>query len=487
MVAVPTPRPGAVPASRRRVGHALRAGQAHVRWQRRTGDLLEAVAVLGAVALVVLFLRDRGSHALTSGGFSSVLGGVGRVTGLLAVDALLLQLLLAARVPWVDRVYGMDRALRAHRLLGRLSVPLVLVHVEALVLSYASRDGLSAWTGWAVEPVRMLGQVPDMVSATAATVLLVVVAVTSVRLAARRLGYERWHLVHLTAYAAVALSVPHQLSTGSDLSGSTWTRAYWFLLYGVTAASVLWWRVLVPVGRTASHRLRVASVEPEGPDSWSVVMTGRRLDRMPLRAGQYLGFRFVARGLWTSAHPWSVSAHPDGRRIRITVRDLGDHSRLVARLRPGTPVLVEGPYGSFTTASRVRRRILLLAAGIGVTPVRAILEEVVREHTAGPGDVTVVVRANSRDELVLVDELDDLCRRGGHDLHLLVGPVHRGSWFPAGVAGRDDAERLARLVPRLASHEVYLCGPAPWMDLVHRSLEGAGVPDRQVHDERFGW
>lgn len=469
------------------MGHALRAGEAHLRWQRRTGDLLEAFAVLGAVAVVVLFLGDGGSRVLTSGSFSSVLGGVGRVTGLLAVDALLLQLLLAARVPWVDRVYGMDRALKAHRILGRVSLPLVLVHVEALVVSYASRDGLSPWLGWAVEPVRMLGQVPDMVTAAAGTVLLVVVAVTSVRRAVRALGYERWHFVHLSAYAGVILSVPHQLSIGSDLSGSTWSKGYWIALYVLVAASLAWWRVLVPVARTVGHGLRVESVVPEGPDAWSVVMTGRGLDRMPLRAGQYLGFRFVALGLWTTAHPWSVSAHPDGRRIRITVRDLGDHSRRVGRLRPGTPVLIEGPYGSFTTASRVRRRVLLLAAGIGVTPIRALLEEIVREHTAGPGDVTVIVRANSQDELVLAHELDELCRQGGHQLHVLLGPVQSGSWFPESVGGRDDAGRLRRFVPQLDAHEVYLCGPARWMDLVHDSLRRAGVPARQVHDERFGW
>jgi predicted ferric reductase len=487
MAAVPTPTTPVPPRSRSRVGHALRAGEAHLRWQRRTGDLLEASAVLGAVAVVVLFLRDGGSRVLTSGSLSSVLEGVGRVTGLLAVDSLLLQLLLAARVPWVDRVYGMDRALKAHRVLGRISLPLVLIHVEALVLSYASRDRLSPLLGWAVEPFRMLRRVPDMVTAALATALLVVVAVTSIRRAARSLGYERWHLVHLTAYAAVMLSVPHQLSIGSDLAGSSWSRAYWLALYGVVAASLLWWRVIVPVVRTVGHGLRVESVVPEGPDSWSVVMSGRGLDRMPLRAGQYLGFRFLSRGLWTSAHPWSVSAHPDGHRIRITVRELGDHSRRIGRLRPGTPVLIEGPYGSFTTASRVRRRVLLLAAGIGVTPIRALLEEIVREGTAGPGDVTVVVRANSRDELVLVDELDELCRQGGHPLHVLVGPVQQGSWFPESVGGGDDAGRLLRIVPRLDAHEVYLCGPAPWMDLVHESLERAGVAGRRVHDERFGW
>lgn len=448
---------------------------------------MESVVVVATVVVVVVFLRDGGSRALASGSVSAVLDAVGRVTGLLAVDALLLQVLLAARVPWVDRVYGMDRALRAHRVLGRTSLPLVLVHVEALVVSYALRDRLSPWLGWLVEPFRMLGQVPDMLTATVATVLLVIVAVTSVRAASRALGYERWHLVHLAAYVAVGLSIPHQLSIGSDLTASGWVRTYWVGLYLLVAGSVVWWRVVVPAYRTVRHGLRVEHIVPEGQGTWSVVMTGRDLDRMPVRAGQYLGFRFLARGMWATAHPWSLSAHPDGSRLRITVRDLGDHSARVPRLRRGTRVLVEGPYGSFTTAARVRHRVLLIAAGIGVTPIRALLEELVRHGTAHPGDVTVMLRADSPGEHILLEEVEALCHRAGHRLVLLTGPVQAGSWFPASAHGSDDAQRLAHLVPGLTAHEVYLCGPPRWMDLVDRSLRRAGVPVAQTHDERFGW
>jgi ferredoxin-NADP reductase len=69
-----------------------------------------------------------------------------------------------------------------------------------------------------------------------------------------------------------------------------------------------------------------------------------------------------------------------------------------------------------------------------------------------------------------------------------VGPPVNGSWLPTGVLpGRDDAERLHHLVPDLRHHEVYLCGPPVWMDLVHRSLRKAGVSRHAIHDERFSW
>lgn len=473
--------------SRRTAQGMVDAGRAELRWRARVGDLIELAALASLVLVVALFLRDGGSAALTSGSWSERLIGVGRVTGLVAVDLLLLQLLLAARLPWVDRVHGTDRGLRAHRILGRVTVPLVLVHVESLVLGYAVRDGLSAWTGWAVEPFRILTDVPDMLTATAATALLVVIAVTSVRAAMRSMSYERWHLVHLAAYAAVALAIPHQLSIGSDLTANPWAHAYWLTLYVGVAGSIVWWRLLVPVARSLRHGLRVESVVQEAPGTWSVWVSGRRLEALEARAGQFANWRFLAPHLWLFAHPWSLSRQPDGRHLRLTVRDLGDHSRALADLRPGTRVLIEGPYGAFTTRRRTRRKVLLVAAGVGVTPVRALAEELANDPATRPGDVTVIYRGDAADQLLLVGELDDLAHRGGHRLHLLTGPPVRGSWLPGGTTGRDDAARLQRLVGDLRRHDVYVCGPAGWMDLVHTSLRTAGVSKDHIHDERFTW
>jgi predicted ferric reductase len=341
---------------------------------------------------------------------------------------------------------------------------------------------------WLVEPIYLLGgELPDMLTAFGSMALLVLVAVTSMNLARRRVRHETWHLLHLTAYLAVVLSIPHQLSTGTDIAGHPLTRLWWLSLYVATAGSVVVFRVLLPLLRSVRHALVVEAVVPEGPGVVSVHVRGRRLDLLPARAGQFLQWRFLAPGLWAAAHPWSLSAAPDGRHLRLTVRDLGDHSRRLAQLAPGTRVLIEGPYGRFTTERRTRRRVLLAAAGIGITPVRALAEELVA--SAGTGDdITLIYRADDAPSLVLRGELEQLARSGLH-LHLLVGPPVRGSWLPPGLAHRPDgdAATLGALVPRLVTHDVYLCGPPAWMSLVRRDLAAARVPRRQVHDERFGW
>jgi predicted ferric reductase len=462
-------------------------GRWHRQWRARRGDLLEGLAVSSVVVVVVAFLARGGIAHL--GTTATMLIAAGQLLGLVATDLLLIQMLLAARLPWVDRVYGLDRALKAHRVLGRVTLPMLLMHAMTLTAGYAAQDGLSARSGWIVEPWRMLhGAVPDMVTATISILLMTLVAVTSIRAARNKMGYERWHLIHLTAYAAVLVSLPHQLSTGSDIARHPVERAYWLGLYVFTATCLLWWRFLVPIARSIWHAPYVEAVVPESPGVWSVWVRGRRLDRMGAQAGQYFTWRFLARGMLLAGHPWSLSAAPDRNRLRITVRELGDHSSRLPDLRPGTRVLLEGPYGAFTADRRVRRRVTLLAAGIGITPVRALAEELTAEHNSRPGEITLIYRADSDQQLALAGELAELARDTGLVLRLLVGPPVNGSWLPRDIsAGRSDGVALASIVRDIDLQDVYVCGPQRWMDLVHLSLAQAGVPRRQIHDERFVW
>ncbi len=461
-------------------------GRWHQQWRERRGDLLEAVAVGSVVILVVAFLARGGAAGLTSSG--AMLIAVGQVLGLVVTDLILIQLLLSARIPWIDRIYGMDRALKAHRILGRIVVPMVLVHAGALVAGYAAQDRLPLATAWLVEPKRMLTGVPDMLTATAATALLVAIAVTSVRAARNRIGYGRWHLVHLTAYAAVLLSLPHQLSAGTDIAGHRPERAYWFALYFLTAGSLIWWRVVVPLARSTWHVLYVERVVAEAPGVWSVWIRGRALHQVGAQAGQFFNWRFLTPGMFLEAHPWSLSAAPGARRMRITVRELGDHSSRVAKLKPGTRVLIEGPYGAFTSERRLRRRVTLIAAGIGITPVRALAEELCTAPGHIPGSVTVIYRADTEDQLALADEFVQLADSTGMVLHFLIGPPVPGSWLPEATRrGIADSLVIADLIPNIHLNDVYVCGPARWMGLVHESLSDAGVPSDRIHDERFTW
>jgi ferredoxin-NADP reductase len=311
------------------------------------------------------------------------------------------------------------------------------------------------------------------------------VTVTSIRKARKKLRYESWHLLHLYAYLGVGLALPHQLWTGQQFLTSPVATLYWWSLWIAAAGAILVWRLAVPIHRTLMHDLRVSAVVRESPDVVSVVMTGRRLDRLPVAAGQFFTWRFLNRDGWTRGNPYSLSAAPTGNQLRITVKDLGDGSRALARLAPGTRVAIEGPFGRLHDGVRTRRKVTLMASGIGVTPLRALLEEMPQS----PGDVTLVYRAASVEDLVFRDEIDALANRhGGRTFYVLGHRIaERASWLPQNAAHLSDVDALRQLVPDIADQDVYLCGAEPWMDAARKAALDAGVPQQRIHEERFSW
>jgi predicted ferric reductase len=445
----------------------------------RTDRIIRTVggSVVAAGLLLVTYWWVTGGGLTDLTSWANALTSFGRLTGLIASDLLLVQVLLMARIPWVERAVGQDRLAVWHRWTGFTSFTLMLAHVGLITWGYAAGD-LDAVPGtfWTLTTTY-----PGMLLALAGTLCLVLVVVTSVRAARTRLRYESWHLLHLYAYLGVGLALPHQLWTGQEFLASPAATAYWWALWGAAAAAVFVWRVGLPVYRTLRHDLRVTSVVPEADDVVSVHLTGRALHRLPVTAGQFLIWRFLTGPGWTRAHPYSLSAAPDGRSLRITVKSLGDGSALVRSLRPGTRVVVEGPYGRLTERPRTRAKIAFIGAGVGITPLRALAE--VLPYAAG--DAVLLQRAARRP--LFAREFEVLARERG--LHLLWLPGRRrspGSWLGE-EAPADDLTLLRAWVPDIVDRDVYVCGPPEWTAAVRRTLAAAGRPAAQLHVENFGW
>ncbi|MGW4059910.1 ferredoxin reductase family protein [Amycolatopsis sp. NPDC004747] len=443
-------------------------------WRRDAAGL---TAWAGVLFVVALWVSGRGVQDLGSDFFTSA----GRLTGLLSAELLLLQLLLMARIPWVERSYGQDELARRHRLAGFASITLLAAHLVLVTLGYAATDR----TGVLAEAWDLVTTYPGMLLAAAGTAALGMVAVTSVRAARRRLRYESWHLLHLYAYLGAGLALPHQLWTGADFTASPVATAFWWTAYAAAAGAVLVFRAGRPVWLNARHRLVVDEVVPEGRGVVSVYLRGRDLDRLPTAAGQFCVWRFPAGPGWTRGKPFSLSAAPDGRRLRITAKDLGPGSRRLATLRPGTRAFFEGPYGRLTATVRKGRKIALFGSGIGITPLRALLEELPYQ----PGEAVLFHRAGRPADLLFRRELDDLAARRGIRIHHLLGrrSRDRASWLPAGYAPVPGEQVLRRLVPDIADHDVYVCGPDAWTESVLADARRAGVPADRVHHERFAW
>jgi predicted ferric reductase len=434
--------------------------------------------LVGAGLVLVTYQWLAGGGVQDLGEWATGLTSLGRWTGLVASFLLLVQVLLMARIPVVERAWGQDRLARLHRLVGFGSFSLVLAHIGLVTWGYAAgRLAAVPGTFW-----DLTVDYPGMLLALAGTLCLVMVVVTSVRAARSRLRYESWHLLHLYAYLGVGLALPHQLWTGQEFLASPTATVLWWTLWAAAAGAVLGWRVGLPVVRTLRHELRVAAVVPEDGDVVSVHLTGRRLDRFPATAGQFCTFRFLAGAGWSRAHPYSLSAAPGPHGLRISVKALGDGSARVAALAPGTRVLVEGPYGRLTARPRTRRKVALIGAGVGITPLRALAEGL----DYAPGEAVVLQRTTGRP--LFAAEFAQLAAVRG--LQVLVLPGHRrapDSWIGEGAPPADDATLLRHWVPDVAERDVYVCGPEAWTASVRRSLHAAGVPDTTIHLEHFGW
>jgi ferredoxin-NADP reductase/DMSO/TMAO reductase YedYZ heme-binding membrane subunit len=430
-------------------------------------DVLATLAGLGLGIVIALGVSDESAGSLRAAGGLATAGG--RLAGLVAAYTMLVVVVLVARFPPLERAIGQDRLVRWHRKLGPWPLYLLCAHAALITIGYAraAHDGLLHQLG------QLIWTYPGILASTAAFVLLIAAGVTSYNKARRRMAYETWWSVHLYTYLALFLAFSHQVDTGAAFVGHPTARAFWTTLWVGGLVLVVACRVALPLWRSVRHRVTVVGVRPEGPDTYSVLLRGHRLDRLPVAGGQFLQWRFLRPGLWWQAHPYSLSAAPSARHLRITVKDLGDHSRSLTRLRAGTRVAIEGPYGAFTADAAAGDRVLLIGAGVGITPIRALLQDL-----PDGTDVVAVLRGSTADDLVLRDEVAGHVARRRGVLHELVGPRER---VPL------DATALRRLAPDVARRDVYVCGPDGFTAHVAAGLAEAGVPRDRVHHESFAF
>jgi ferredoxin-NADP reductase/DMSO/TMAO reductase YedYZ heme-binding membrane subunit len=423
---------------------------------------LGTVGVLGLWWHSTLDLSSRGAQLTAAGDLLGLLSGYGFVV----------LVALMARLPPLERGIGADRLARWHAMGGRYVITLVTGHVLLIVWGYS----VTAHEKVTSQAVALLTAYPDVLMATVAWFLLLGVAAFSARAARRRLSYETWYYAHLYTYLAIALAFSHQFGQGPAFQSNTAARVAWSTLYVTVAALIVWYRILTPLRNAARHRFTVQSVRPEAPGIVSVFITGRNFDRLRAEPGQFFRWRFLTRELWWQSHPYSLSAMPQPNQMRITVKARGDHSGSLARLQPGTRIIAEGPYGAFTPAV-TGRRALLIAGGVGITPIRAMFAALPKRMQSD--GITLLYRASHPRDVVFSRELNAIAADRNAVLQYLIGSRAELGFDPL------DADHLQQTVPGLHRHEAYVCGPAGMTETAVNSLVAAGMPRRRIHCESF--
>lgn len=429
------------------------------------------------LAVVMYFWFQSSRFYLLDGGFSLGLIALGRLAGLLAVTFALQQFLLIGRIPIFEQNFGQDRMSRLHQTTGYLVFGTILIHPLLLVLGNASLNDINIFSQY----LRFIKDYEDVFKASLSMLCTWAVVASSVWIVRRRLRYEWWYAVHLLTYAIIILAFGHQNELGTTVNFTQFFNYYWYAVYVVVLGTFVFYRFLRPLLSFLKHDFKVTQVVQEAPHVVSIYIRGKHMEHFKWKPGQFAFFTFLSRGLLLGQHPFSFSYLWDDKRImRITVKGVGDYTRLLQEVPVGTKVVIQGPYGILGRQIEKEFEVLLVAGGIGITPLRCLFERFARSGR----NVELVYAARTPQDLALKPELD-----------ALVGlfPNSRVSYLAeqdattvSGVhGGRITKEFLLEKIPNIPNRQAFVCGPPSMADAIEKTLQELGMPPKKIYVERF--
>jgi len=435
------------------------------------GDL-PAILVVSLAALAVLTAVWWWATTSRVSGLGTVLTEAGRLTGLASGAAVCALVLLAARIGPLDRAIGSERLYLWHSRLGRYAVIMIIAHTVLITAGYVMilHDTLGGviWS-FLTDPMMLL--------AVIATLALLVVGVVSMVALRHKFSYETWQAIHLVTYAAIILGLLHEVTNGAQFAGYPVITTLWILASVGPVVVLLVNRLVRPMIMNARQGFRVKSVTREAPGVYSLVISGKNLAAIPAVAGQYVRVHANAPGLRFASNPYSFSAVPDSRGWRITFAVVGEQSRLLAGLAPGTRLWLEGPLGGLTLDQTGTRPVLLIASGTGVAPMRALAESaLVRRHFA-----PVVVFYRAKDGRALFGP--EWAKLANWAKGRLAVHVRTGS--RAEPANQITAANLTKAAPWIGQADVLVCGAPALGEAVRDVIRTTGAASLRV--ESFGW
>lgn len=396
---------------------------------------------------------------------------LGRLTGLITQYALIIQLLLIGRITFIEQVFGFDKMNRIHRLIGKWLVVLLATHPLLLTMGKAAANEYTLW----IQFTEFLAVWEDVFLAFIGASIFLYVAGISYAIVRKKLRYELWYFLHLSTYLALVLVFFHEINTG-DLVKPAYLY-YWYTLNFSTVALVVFYRLIKPLWNSFYFGFRVEHVALETKDTFSVYITGKHLVNYKYKAGQYANITFLQKGLWFT-HPFSFSAEHNDTYIRFTMKALGDYTKRLGELKTGTRVIIDGPLGLFIEELSQNDKLLFIAGGIGITPIRSMIGDIMRRQK----NIIMIYAARTVDDIAFRKEFELFQSTQPFPIHYILATPTEGY-----ESGFLDREKLVRLVPDFFERDVYLCGPPPMMAATVVNLKGLGFKNENLHYETFSF
>lgn len=392
---------------------------------------------------------------------------IGRLFGLLAAWSVIVQIILMSRVPFIERNFDLQENVQLHTYNGYVLLATITGHVVFLVLGYA----LPAHINFFDQFVTFNTQYQDVFLATVGTLIFFVASFLSLHALRSKMKYEIWYAIHITIHLGILMTFLHQVKTGNDFIHNFWFTAFWYGLYILAFVVWLRYRILHPVILAYKYRFRVESVMAMAAHTYSIRLVGRNVSQFEFEPGQYATWRFLAKGLWYEAHPFSISSPQGANYVQFTVKASPMLTEKIANVQPGTYVIVDGPRGSFTSErADETSKVVLIAGGIGVAPYLSMIGDFLRKGK----DVMLLYSARSEADVAFRSELIQL-QSQGLKVGLYLNEVGQsiGPEVLAGISRSDTT--------------IYICGPDGMSRAFVATLRSLGFSQESIITERFAF
>lgn len=391
---------------------------------------------------------------------------IGQALGAVSLTLLAIQMVMASRAKLLERGVGLDRITRWHSLNGRLIVFTVFLHPLLIFRRdlFGGIGPVAIIKGFTI--YHWLGEI--------AFLLIILTVAVTIFSNVLRLKYEHWRVIHKVGYVIVLLGFAHSLKLGSDIVSHRPLYFWWLFLASLAAASVAYrWFLRSP------QWYRVALVAKETKNVWTIFLRPERGEKLTHLPGQFAFVRFYSRGLSREEHHFTLSSSPKDNELSFTIKESGDFTSELGKLRQKDRALIDGPYGVFSNVG-LTGPFVFIAGGIGITPLMSMLRAMINGNQ---GDKVTLIYANKT--LAEAVFLPQIKAAASQTKNIKLVNVFSDQDAPRAYRGFVSAEIIKKEVGDIKNAKVFLCGPPAMMKAVQKILFDLGVNKANIFSEKF--